>query len=225
MTHFNILIKHKWQKDWHQYRHTKYLVQDHAALVNFIYTPARVGEIFESASRLSSGRGLLYEVSLLSCLRMGPELCSLLEQDVVFVIFKNEKGEAELAVRTTRDAKGFTNKPHKRSVLGHPSYATESMERPPADFQSYPDHSMQCTKICSLYLRTQYFLSSRSPWPTTPSKTTTVLKRSRQSHHQEMGPYTTFELKRRCIVCLSFRSCLLTVPPKGSEALLRGVVG
>lgn len=37
-------------------------------------------------------------------------------QDVVFVVFKNEKGKAELAVRATRDAKGFTNKPHKRSI-------------------------------------------------------------------------------------------------------------
>ncbi|KAG9773168.1 hypothetical protein KCU88_g5872, partial [Aureobasidium melanogenum] len=49
--------------------------------------------------RRGSGRGLLYK-------------------DIVFVVFKNEKGEAELAVRATRDAKGFTNKPHKRPQHG-----------------------------------------------------------------------------------------------------------
>jgi hypothetical protein len=32
----------------------------------------------------------------------------------VFIVFKNEEGMAELAVRTTRDAKGMTHTPHKR---------------------------------------------------------------------------------------------------------------
>ncbi|KIV87981.1 hypothetical protein PV10_09166 [Exophiala mesophila] len=97
--HFIILTKHNWQKDWHQYTHPRSLVQNHAANNLFIYTPSRVGEIFESNMRRGSGRGLLYK-------------------DVVFVVFKNEKGEAELAFRATRDAKGFTNKPHKRPQHG-----------------------------------------------------------------------------------------------------------
>ncbi|KIW56900.1 hypothetical protein, variant [Exophiala xenobiotica] len=97
--HFIVLIKHEWQKDWHQYTHPRSLVQNHAACTLFVYTPSRVGEIFESNMRRGSGRGLLYK-------------------DIVFVVFKNEKGEAELAVRATRDAKGFTNKPHKRPQHG-----------------------------------------------------------------------------------------------------------
>ncbi|KAJ4502326.1 hypothetical protein HRR76_005404 [Exophiala dermatitidis] len=97
--HFVVLIKHEWQKDWHQYTHPRSLVQNHAACTLFVYTPSRVGEIFESNMRRGSGRGLLYK-------------------DVVFVVFKNEKGKAELAVRATRDAKGFTNKPHKRPQHG-----------------------------------------------------------------------------------------------------------
>ncbi|KIW36986.1 uncharacterized protein PV06_10884 [Exophiala oligosperma] len=97
--HFIVLIKHEWQKDWHQYTHPRSLVQNHAACILFVYTPSRVGEIFESNMRRGSGRGLLYK-------------------DVVFVVFKNEQGEPELAVRATRDAKGFTNKPHKRPQHG-----------------------------------------------------------------------------------------------------------
>ncbi|KAL2036378.1 hypothetical protein N7G274_010911 [Stereocaulon virgatum] len=60
VNHFVILIKHMWQKDWHQYRHGRILVQDHAAYMLFIYSSARVGEYFESNMRRGSGRGLLY---------------------------------------------------------------------------------------------------------------------------------------------------------------------
>ncbi|RHZ51665.1 uncharacterized protein CDV56_103977 [Aspergillus thermomutatus] len=95
LPHFVILIKHMWQKDWHRYHHPGTMVLDHAAYMLFIYTSARVGDIFESSMRRGSVRGLLYS-------------------DVVFVVFKNEAGRAEIAVRATRDAKGFTNKPHKR---------------------------------------------------------------------------------------------------------------
>ncbi len=60
--HFVVLIKHEWQKDWHQYTHPRSLVQNHAACTLFVYTPSRVGEIFESNMRRGSGRGLLYKV-------------------------------------------------------------------------------------------------------------------------------------------------------------------
>jgi hypothetical protein len=63
VNHFVIVIKHMWKKDWHQYRHGRILVQDHAAYMLFIYSSARVGEYFESNMRRGSGRGLLYEVS------------------------------------------------------------------------------------------------------------------------------------------------------------------
>ena len=62
VNHFTIVIKHMWKKDWHQYRHGRTLIQDHAAYMLFIYLSARVGEYFESNMRKGSGRGLLYEV-------------------------------------------------------------------------------------------------------------------------------------------------------------------
>ena len=62
--HFIVLVKHKWQKDWHQYTHPRSLVQNHAACTLFVYTPSRVGEIFESSMRRGSGRGLLYRVRI-----------------------------------------------------------------------------------------------------------------------------------------------------------------
>ena len=114
--HFIVLIKHEWQKDWHQYTHPRSLVQNHAACTLFVYTPSRVGEIFESNMRRGSGRGLLYKVRRPCHPTWDGPVLTTRTQDVVFVVFKNEKGEAELAVRATRDAKGFTNKPHKRTV-------------------------------------------------------------------------------------------------------------
>ncbi|KEF51428.1 uncharacterized protein A1O9_12577, partial [Exophiala aquamarina CBS 119918] len=67
---------------------------DHAAYILFVYTPSRVGEIFESNMRRGSWRGLWY-------------------RGIVFIVFKNESGQVEIAVRATRDTKGFTNKLHK----------------------------------------------------------------------------------------------------------------
>ncbi|MCJ1278125.1 hypothetical protein MMC21_005940 [Puttea exsequens] len=93
------VIKNMWKKDWHQYRYGRILVQDHAAYMLFIYSSARVGDYFESNMRKGSGRGLLYET-------------------IDFVVFKNEKGKAEIGVRVTRDAKGFSETPHKRPQHG-----------------------------------------------------------------------------------------------------------
>ena len=42
------------------------------------------------------------------------DLYSLFKQTIDFVVFKNEKGKAEIGVRVTRDAKGFSETPHKR---------------------------------------------------------------------------------------------------------------
>ncbi|KAL2044986.1 hypothetical protein N7G274_002761 [Stereocaulon virgatum] len=38
VNNFAIVIKHMWAKDWHQYRHGRILVQDHAAYMLFIYS-------------------------------------------------------------------------------------------------------------------------------------------------------------------------------------------
>ncbi|KAH0541585.1 hypothetical protein FGG08_003933 [Glutinoglossum americanum] len=91
--HFTVLMEKMWQSE--ERLHPRYLVQDFAALILFIYTSGRVGEYFESTCRRGSGRGLLYK-------------------HIDFAIFKNERGEAELAIRAIRDAKGMTNTPHKR---------------------------------------------------------------------------------------------------------------
>ncbi|KAI9776699.1 MAG: hypothetical protein M1839_009426 [Geoglossum umbratile] len=90
--HFTVLMKKMWQSE--ERLHPRYLVQDFAALILFIYTSGRVGEYFESTCRRGSGRGLLYK-------------------HIDFAIFKNERGGAELAIRAIRDAKGMTNTPHK----------------------------------------------------------------------------------------------------------------
>jgi len=66
--------------------------------------------------RRGSGRGLLYKVRRPGCQTGDGAVLTTRTQDIVLVVYENEKGEAELAVRATRDAKGFTNKPHKRSV-------------------------------------------------------------------------------------------------------------
>jgi len=111
--YFVIVIKHMWKKDWHQYRHGRILVQDHAAYMLFIYSSALVGEYLESNLGRGSGRGLLYEVSGVilqgtadqeSC-RASRLRC---EQTIDFAVYKNEKGEAEIGVRVIRDAKGFS---------------------------------------------------------------------------------------------------------------------
>lgn len=85
----------------------------------FIYSSARVGEYRESNMRGGSGRGLLYEVS--GVILQGTadqESCRAsrlgCEQIIDFAVCKNEKGEAEIGVRVTRDAKGFLQTPHKR---------------------------------------------------------------------------------------------------------------
>ena len=119
VNHFVIVIKHMWMKNWHQYRHGRILVQDHAAYMLLIYSSARVGEYFESNMRRGSGRGLLYEVSGLilqstADQESSRELRLCYKQTIDFVIFKNEKGEAEIDVRVIRDAKGFSKTPHKR---------------------------------------------------------------------------------------------------------------
>jgi len=99
ISHFNVLMRHLWQKDWYSWYHSRSLVQDHAAYLLCIYTSARVGEYFESNAHPGSGRGLLYK-------------------DIDFVVFRNGKGNAELAIRVVRDAKGRTDTPHKRPKHG-----------------------------------------------------------------------------------------------------------
>ena len=122
-------------------------------------------------------------------------------------MFKNEKGEAELAVRATRDAKGFTNKPHKRSV--GQSLPFLRLKRRPSDVELPLGHSMECMRICSRCTRTRSCLCWPSPWPTTPSKITLPSRRSRPSRPRPMGPYTIFEFGRSCTRCPFSGPCLL----------------
>lgn len=85
----------------------------------FIYSLTRVNEYFESNMRRGFGRELLYEMSelvLQSTIDQESSRVSRLrcKQTIDFVIFKNEKEEAEISVRVIRDAKDFSKTPHKR---------------------------------------------------------------------------------------------------------------
>jgi hypothetical protein len=115
---FNVLMRHLWQKDWYSWYHSRSLVQDHAAYLLCIYTSARVGEYFESNAHPGSGRGLLYKVRADPLNRVPKVIQNYAdhEQDIDFVVFRNGKGNAELAIRVVRDAKGRTDTPHKRCV-------------------------------------------------------------------------------------------------------------
>ena len=43
-----------------------------------------------------------------------PQIQADVTQNIDFVVFKNERGEAELAVSSARDAKKLTNESHKQ---------------------------------------------------------------------------------------------------------------
>ena len=52
-----------WKKNWHQYKHSRIFVQDHALYQLSIYSFSRVGEYIESNMRRGSDRGLLYKAN------------------------------------------------------------------------------------------------------------------------------------------------------------------
>ena len=56
------LISHMWKKDWVQHVHPAVRVFNHAGLMEIMYTPTRIGELWESSARKGSGRGLYYKV-------------------------------------------------------------------------------------------------------------------------------------------------------------------
>ena len=53
VAHFNILMEHRWQKDWYQPRHSGTLVNDHALDLSSIYTSARLSEFLKMCYRVS----------------------------------------------------------------------------------------------------------------------------------------------------------------------------
>ncbi|KIM93155.1 hypothetical protein OIDMADRAFT_61940 [Oidiodendron maius Zn] len=89
VAHFNILMEHRWQKDWYQPKHLGTLVNDHALDLSSIYTSARLSEFLE----------MRYE-------------------DLEFGILRNKKGQATLGVIPTRNAKGFVKNPSRRPKHG-----------------------------------------------------------------------------------------------------------
>jgi hypothetical protein len=66
VAHFNILMEHRWQKDWYQPRHSGTLVNDHALDLSSIYTSARLSEFLQ----------MRYRVSLTPSRRTGQNLCT-----------------------------------------------------------------------------------------------------------------------------------------------------
>jgi hypothetical protein len=53
VAHFNILMEHRWQKDWYHPRHSGTLVNDHALDLSSIYTSARLSEFLKMCYRVS----------------------------------------------------------------------------------------------------------------------------------------------------------------------------
>jgi hypothetical protein len=66
VAHFNILMEHRWQKDWYHPRHLGTLVNDHALDLSSIYTSARLSEFLKMRYRVSlipsrrTGQRILY---------------------------------------------------------------------------------------------------------------------------------------------------------------------
>jgi hypothetical protein len=66
VAHFNVLMEHRWQKDWYQPRQSGTLVNDHALDLSSIYTSARLSEFLE----------MRYWVSPILSGRAGQNLCT-----------------------------------------------------------------------------------------------------------------------------------------------------
>ena len=55
--------RQRWENDWHDYVHDMCRVLDTAAEQLFVYSSARIGELFESSVRVGTGKGLCYRVA------------------------------------------------------------------------------------------------------------------------------------------------------------------
>jgi hypothetical protein len=86
-------------------------VNDHRKYVFSMYSLSRVGEFIELSARKGSGRGLLYKVSLLFLTETVDNSNPDENQHIHFIVFRNEREEAETAICLIRDAKGITITP------------------------------------------------------------------------------------------------------------------
>ncbi|QKX61611.1 uncharacterized protein TRUGW13939_08763 [Talaromyces rugulosus] len=86
------LVATLWERDWHLYRQPQARVSLSAEILVYSSSSARIGEMIQSSSRPGTGKGVYF-------------------RDVVMVVFRNEEGMAEFAVRVVRPAKGQTYNP------------------------------------------------------------------------------------------------------------------
>jgi hypothetical protein len=78
-----------------------------------IFTSGWVSDYIESTAREGSGQGLYYKVSFLQSLNIYRDSrCD--NQDVEFVVFRNEQGQPEFAVEVKKDGKGMTATPWRK---------------------------------------------------------------------------------------------------------------
>lgn len=81
--------------DWFVYQSPATRLDDWCIRLNNILSSSRIGEYLLSSCRSGTNQGLLYK-------------------DVIFVIFRNESGDAEFSLQLTRYAKNMTHTPYER---------------------------------------------------------------------------------------------------------------
>ncbi|KAH9841009.1 uncharacterized protein C8Q71DRAFT_701269 [Rhodofomes roseus] len=111
MLHFVYLGTQLWKYDWHLYDNPRDRLELWDGIMLNVFTSARVGEYIESTAREGSGRGLHYKASLLRCRRQPETHAPDCDQDVEFVVFRNEHGNPEFAMEVKKDGKGMTATP------------------------------------------------------------------------------------------------------------------
>lgn len=114
MPHLVYLARLLWGYDWYRYGSPKDRLDLWDGILLNVFTSARVGEYIESTAREGSGRGLRYNVSLLQgrC-SMNTDLGQN-NQDVWFVVLRNEQGSPEFAMEVKKDGKGMTSTPWRK---------------------------------------------------------------------------------------------------------------
>lgn len=89
-------------------------------LTLYVCTSARIGEHLEATRRAKSGRGLHRRVRDLVFRDNAPGWKIIdrrgRDQDMKVSVFRNERGEVEVAVQIVRDVKNMTWTPHKQCI-------------------------------------------------------------------------------------------------------------
>ncbi len=219
VNHLVILINHMCKKNWHQYRHERILVQNHAAYMFFICSSERVSEYFESNMRRGSGRGLMDEVSV------GPQESGkgpCYESDNRLCYFQKWRRRDGLKCESQEMQKTFRRR-HTKDDSEH--FRTSSTSNLCRLFRLILDRSMKFMRTWSHCLRTQCCSCWQSLWRITSFRIIELLKRSKRFHHLQMNLYIIFASKRTCFAYHSFESYRRMNPLKRFMKRSRSAVG